>query len=115
MELINWSAAKLLFDVLQALFMGGVAVYVYWTNKHRATGTAITEVNERLDDVDKHVSRLEQTLENRPGYSEIDKLRGEMAGMNRSVGELAVQVQASNALLNRLHEYLLTEKRGTDK
>ena len=83
-----------------------------WRRCHEnsATSTAIREVHIRLDEVDKHVSRLEQTLENRPGFSEIDKLRGEMAGMNRSVGELATQVQASNALLNRLHEYLLTEK-----
>ena len=108
--MINWDAAKVLFDVSQALFMAAVAAYVDWTNKHRATGTAIKQVNERLDDVDKHISRLEQTLDNRPGYSEIDQLRAEMATMNRGVAELAASMNASNALLNRLHEYLLTEK-----
>ncbi|ASK20687.1 DUF2730 family protein [Vreelandella venusta] len=108
--MINWDAAKVLFDISQALFMAAVAAYVYWTNKHRATGTAIKQVNERLDDVDKHISRLEQTLENRPGYSEIDQLRSEMATMNRGVAELSASMNASNALLNRLHEYLLTEK-----
>lgn len=110
MELINWAAAKLLFDVTQALFMAGVAVYVYWTNKHRATGTAITQVNDRLDEVDKHVSRLEQTLENRPGYSEIDALRSELAEMNRGMAQISAQMQSTTALLGRLHEYLLTEK-----
>ncbi|GEK71582.1 MULTISPECIES: DUF2730 family protein [Halomonas] len=110
MEGINWTAAKVLFDVAQALFMAGVAFYVWWTNKHRATGKAIAEVNGRIDDLDKHVSRIEQTLDNRPGYSEIEQLRTEMATMNRGVAELAAQMQSSNSLLNRLHEYLLTER-----
>lgn len=109
-EAINWAAAKVLFDVIQALVMVGVAIYVWWTNKHRATSTALRKVNERIDRVDQHVGRLEHTLENRPGYSEIDQLRAEMATMNRGVAELAAQMQASNSLLNRLHEYLLTEK-----
>ncbi|AQU83236.1 MULTISPECIES: DUF2730 family protein [unclassified Halomonas] len=110
MDVINWAAAKLLFDILQALLMCVMAVYIYWLNKHRATGTAISKLNERVDDVDKHLSRLEQTLDNRPGYSEIDQLRSEMATMNRGVAELSASMNASNALLNRLHEYLLTEK-----
>lgn len=108
--MINWDAAKVLFDVSQALFMAAVAAYVYWTNKHRATGTAIKQVNERLDDVDKHISRLEQTLDNRPGYSEIEALRGDLAEMNRGMAQVNAQMQSTTALLNRLHEYLLTEK-----
>ncbi len=110
MEITNLWDARFLFNVVQALFMIGVSIWVWIATRHRATGTAIKQVNERVDETNKHVSRLEQTLENRPGYSEIEKLRAEMAGMNRSVGELAMQVHASNALLNRLHEYLLTEK-----
>jgi len=110
MDGINWSAAKVLFDVFQAACMVAVSAYVWWSNRHRATSSAIRQVNTRLDEVDRHVSRLEQTLDSRPGYGEIDKLRAEMATMNRGVAELAAQMQASNSLLNRLHEYLLTEK-----
>lgn len=110
MDSIDWTAAKFLFDVLQALFMAGLGFYVWWANKHRATGKAIAEVNGRIDDLDKHVSRIEQTLDNRPGYSEIEQLRTEMATMNRGVAELAAQMQSTTSLLNRVHEYLLTEK-----
>ncbi|NVF15982.1 MULTISPECIES: DUF2730 family protein [Vreelandella] len=110
MELINWAAAKLFFDIAQAVLMGGVAVYVWWTNRTRATGTAITQVNKRIDEVDKHVSSLEQTLENRPGYTEIEALRSELAEMNRGMAQISAQMQSTTALLNRLHEYLLTEK-----
>lgn len=110
MEITNLWDARFLFNVVQALFMLGVSIYVWLATRHRATGSAIKQVNKRIDETDKHVSRIEQTLENRPGYSEIEKLRGDLGRMNRSVGELATQVHSSNALLNRLHEYLLTEK-----
>lgn len=110
MESIDWNAAKVLFDVAQALFMAGVAAYVWWTNKHRATSTAIAEVNSRIDAVDKHVARMEQTLESRPGYGEIEVLRTELAEMNRGMAQISAQMQGTSALLNRLHEYLLTEK-----
>lgn len=110
MEITNLWDARFLFELTKNTFLLAVGIYVWWTTRNRATSTAIRDVHIRLDEVDRHVSRIEQTLENRPGYSEIEKLRGEMAGMNRSVGELAMQVHASNALLNRLHEYLLTEK-----
>tara|TARA_B100000700_G_scaffold243998_1_gene272049 strand:- start:2439 stop:2789 length:351 start_codon:yes stop_codon:yes gene_type:complete len=109
-ESINWAAAKVLFDVVQALFIVGVAVYTWWANKHRATSTALSDVHERLDEVDRHVARIDQTLDSRPGYSEIDTLRSELAEMNRGMAQISAQMQSTTALLNRLHEYLLTEK-----
>lgn len=112
MEAINWAAAKVLFDVLQALFMVLVTIYVWWTNKHRATGTAIRAMNERLDGVDRHVSQLEQAIKHRPRHDDLDKLRAEMAQTNRGLAELGAQLQGTTALLNRLHDYLLQERGG---
>jgi len=110
MEQIDWTAARFLFDVLTTIFMIGVAIYVWWTNRTRATSTALLEVHNRLDDVDRHVSRIDQTLENRPGYSEIEVLRTELSEMNRGMAQINAQMQSTTALLNRLHEYLLAQK-----
>lgn len=110
MGAIDWTAARFLFDLLSALFMGGVAIYVWWTNRTRATGAALGEVHGRIDQVDKHIARIEQTLDSRPGYAEIDVLRSEMATISRGMAEISAQMQSTTALLGRLHEYLLTEK-----
>lgn len=110
MELIDWAGARFFFEVLKNAFLLGVGVYVWWTNRNRATSTAIREVHLRLDEVDRHVSRLEQTLDNRPGYGEIDKLRAEMAEMNRGMAQVSAQLQSTTSLLNRLHEYMLQER-----
>ncbi|ACL72728.1 conserved hypothetical protein [Thioalkalivibrio sulfidiphilus HL-EbGr7] len=110
MELIDWTGARFFFEVLKNAFLLGVGVYVWWTNRNRATSAAIREVHLRLDEVDRHVSRLEQTLDNRPGYGEIDKLRAEMAEMNRGMAQVSAQLQSTTSLLNRLHEYMLQER-----
>lgn len=110
MEGINWSAAKVLFDVGQALFMAGVAAYVWWSNKHRATSSALKAVDTRMDNIDRHITQVENTVSRRPGYGEIDKLRNEMAEMNRTMAQVSAQLQSTTALLNRLHEYTLQEK-----
>lgn len=110
MGAIDWTAARFFFDVITALFMVGVAIYVWWSNRNRATGAAIQDVHARLDQVDRHVARIEQTLDSRPGYAEIDVLRAEMATISRGMAEISAQMQSTTALLGRLHEYLLTEK-----
>ncbi|MGM0913745.1 MAG: DUF2730 family protein [Pseudomonadota bacterium] len=109
-ETIDWNAARFFWDLLSALFMGGVAIYVWWINRTRATGAALREVHGRIDQVDKHIARIEQTLDSRPGYAEIDVLRSEMATISRGMAEISAQMQSTTALLGRLHEYLLTEK-----
>lgn len=110
MEITNLWDARFLFEVVKNAFLLTVAIYVWWTTRNRATGAAIGEVHGRIDEVDRHVQRLEQTLANRPGYGEIDKLRAEMAEMNRGMAQVSAQLQSTTALLNRLHEYMLQEK-----
>lgn len=110
MENIDWTAARFFFDVAQVAFMCGVALYVWWTNKHRATSTALKAVNSRMDKIDRHITQVENTVSSRPGYGEIDKLRSEMAEMNRGMAQVSAQLQSTTALLNRLHDYMLQEK-----
>lgn len=111
MEAVDWSAARLFWDVLQTTIMAVIGIYVWWTGRTRATTHAIKRVDERVTAVDQHVKRLEQTLENRPGYGDLAKLRTEVAQTNRSLGEVSAQLQSTTALLNRLHDYLLQERR----
>lgn len=110
LDAYNWAAIKVLWDVLQGFLVAGVAIYAWWTNKHRATGTAIRDVNHRIDALDRHVTSIEQTVGNQPDYGDLDKLRAEMAQTNRGLAEVSAQLQGTSALLNRLHDYLLQER-----
>ena len=105
--------ARLILDVSQTLITVLVAIYVWWTGRSRATTKAIQAVDRRVDDVDRHLKRLEQTLENRPAYRDLDQLRSEVVKTNRVLAGITAQLQGTTALLNRLHEYLLHEKKET--
>lgn len=102
---IDWTAARFFLDLGLVVFTGGVGIYVWWTSRNRASSEAIRAVDRRVDG-------LEQQLKRRPGFNDLDKLRTEMHGISRGMAEISTQMQSTNALLNRLHEYLLTE-RGT--
>lgn len=111
MNVASIEGARFVWDVMQTSLTAAIGLYVWWTGRTRATTHAIRSVDERVDDVDQHLRRLEQTLENRPGYGDLDNLRGELAQTNRTLEGVSAQLKGTTVLLNRLHEYLLQERR----
>jgi hypothetical protein len=99
------------WDVLQTAIMGVVGVYVWWKSRTAATQAAIEHVDERVDKVGQRLDRVEQTLETRPDHSDVDALRSEIAHTNRKLAEVSAQLVGTVSLLNRLHDYLLQERR----
>lgn len=107
MEIINWSAAKVIFDVLQAVFMGLLAVYVYWLNKHRASQTAIKSTHERIDGVEKKVVNLEHKMERLPNHEDLAKLQEQMTQTNLLLAEISASQKAMARQVNRMDDYLM--------
>lgn len=99
------------WDVLQTAIMGVVGVYVWWKSRTAATQAAIEHVDERVNKVGQRLDRVEQTLETRPDHEDVDALRAEQAVTNRKLAEVSAQLAATVSLLNRLHDYLLQERR----
>ena len=110
MELINWAAAKLLFDVLQALFMGVMAAYVYWLNKHRASQSAIKETHQRIDGVEKQVVNLEHKVERLPDHADLNKLQEQMTQTNLLLAEISTSQKAMARQVNRMDDYLMNNQ-----
>lgn len=112
MDAINWAAAKLLFDILQALFMGAMAIYIYWLNKHRASQTAIKGTHDRIDVVEKKVVNLEHKMDRLPSHEDLNKLQEQMARTNVLLAEINASQKATSAQVNRMNDYLMNQPRG---
>ncbi|MGP9798164.1 hypothetical protein CZ787_14225 [Halomonas citrativorans] len=112
MEPINWAAAKVLFDVLQAAFMGVMAAYIYWLNKHRASQTAIRSTNKRIDNVEKQVVKLEHTVERLPDHGDLTKLQEQMSQTNVLLAEISASQKATAQQVGRMNDYLLNRSGG---
>ncbi|WP_088699705.1 DUF2730 family protein [Halomonas campaniensis] len=109
-EPINWSAAKVAFDVIQAIFTGAVAVYVYLINKHRASQTAIKTTNKRIDSVEKKVDSLEHQLERLPNHEDLNKLQEQMTQTNLLLAEISASQKAMARQVNRMDDYLMNNQ-----
>lgn len=110
MEPINWPAAKVAFDVIQAIFTGAVAVYVYLINKHRASQTAIKTANKRIDGVEKKVVSLEHKLERLPNHEDLAKLQEQMTQTNLLLAEISASQKAMARQVNRMDDYLMNNQ-----
>ncbi|WP_339118486.1 DUF2730 family protein [Halomonas sp. BMC6] len=109
MELFNWNAAKVIFDVMQALLTALMAAYVYWLNKHRASQAAIKGTNDRIDGVERKVVNLEHKVERLPDHEDIEKLQEQMARTNVLLAEISANQKSTSVQVNRINDYLLNQ------
>lgn len=109
---MDFSAARFGWDVLQTMIMSAIGIFVWWKSRTAATKQAIDRVDSRVDRTVSRLSRVEQTLENRPNYGDLDALRSDLAKTNRNLAEVSAQLQGASSLLTRLHDYLLQERRS---
>lgn len=107
---INWDAAKVVWDVGQSAVVVAVSAYVWWTGRNRASESTIREINRRLDGVDGKIVAMEQTIARQPGHQDLEELRDEIAQTNRLLAEIGASQRHMSQLVNRLHDYLLTER-----
>ncbi len=108
---MDLSAARFGWDILQTIITAIIAIYVWWTARTAATKQSIDGVDERVDQVVSRLDRVEHTLEHRPDYGDLEALRQDLAKTNQNLAQVGAQLQNANHLLNRLHDYLLQERR----
>tara|TARA_R110002072_G_scaffold51245_2_gene137399 strand:- start:51 stop:398 length:348 start_codon:yes stop_codon:yes gene_type:complete len=110
MQITNLWDARFLFDVIQAIFTGAVAVYVYLINKHRASQTAIKTTNKRIDGVEKKVVSLEHQLERLPNHEDLAKLQEQMTQTNLLLAKIHAGQEAMARQVNRMDDYLMNNQ-----
>lgn len=107
---INWDAAKVVWDVGQTVVLVVFSGYVWWSNRNRASESTINAINRRLDGVDGKIVSMEQTIARQPGHQDLEELRDEIAQTNRLLAEIGASQRHMSQVVNRLHDYLLTER-----
>ena len=111
---LEWGAWRFGWDLLQGLALVGVAVYTWWQNRQRVTRKSINDVREYADErfrvIDTTIQEIYRAVDGRPEFGHFDELRRELSENNMRLGELAARLEATSTLLNRLHEYLLSER-----
>jgi phosphoglycerate-specific signal transduction histidine kinase len=121
MDLTDWGAWRLGWDVVQGMAIAGVALYTWWQNRQRVSTKLINAVRAacmsrvdvtegRVDRIESRLHQIDRSIDARPEFEHFDDLRRELSDSNQKLGELSARLDATTRLLDRLHEYLLTER-----
>lgn len=100
------------FQVLQFLMTGGVAVYVYLSNRDKVTNDRIGKLEDDIDDKfgtqGERISRIEAISGTAPDHKDIAKVYNSIntlsATVNQLVGENRGQSDTLKLILNQITE-----------
>lgn len=106
-ESVNWGAARVAWELISALAVVVFTAALWWIRRWSASSAAIRDVNSRIDGVERHIERVEQTVENMPAHSDIERLRVEQAKTNELLAEIRAGQRSTTTQVNRLYDYML--------
>lgn len=75
-------------------------IYTWWSNREKATRSAIDRVEER-------VVRLEEDLRHRPSGPEITELRTQLGSLHSDLQELVGSFRGVQRAVDLMHQHLL--------
>ncbi|SFT73987.1 hypothetical protein [Halomonas saccharevitans] len=110
-ESIDWTMARFFFDLVQVAGLVGVSVYAWWVNRTRATGQAIGEINERVDELERRVDGVDHDLRHRPGTKELRDLWRKLDETNQGLAHAASTNEALGKQLSLVHQHLLEQRK----
>ena len=102
---LNYSALRLLWDILQSI---GVLVVIVWNiidRRRRQNSEGIDQVKEDFKGLNSRVQKLETNQKQLPNHKDLSEVKTEMAGLKE-------KIDAQNNLLQTIHQFLLTNKKG---
>lgn len=82
---------------------GGVVlsvIYTWWSNREKATRSAIDRVEQR-------VVRLEEDVRHQPSREELHELRGQLSDLHADLQELVGSFKGVQRAVDLMHQHLL--------
>lgn len=102
-ECMETDAWRLIFDVVQFVLTGAIAIYVYLSNKNRITHARISAFEKATDDLfDDQESRLvalETTIRYLPVQSDVGKLGEALGRVGGDVRVVRAEVEGVRELI----------------
>lgn len=116
--MIDYTAARFWFDVVQIVWAIAVSLYVWHSNRQRATKDAINRVEQKhIADVDKIEARLqehgdrilraEQQIDHLPNHDKLGQVHYRIDQLGQGVKGMEGQLEQINHTLHLIQEHLL--------
>lgn len=122
MDAIDYNAGRFWFDLVKVAWAIGVSIYVYQSNRQRATKDAINRVEQkhdadvkrledRLQEYGNRVLKLEQQVMHLPNHEKIGQVHYRIDQLGQGVKGMEGEMKQMNHTLAIIQEYLLKENK----
>lgn len=111
---MNYQALAFWFSFVQWIFTLAIALYVFFSNRQKATTKEIQKLDGRLDEHQDRLTRAEERLKQLPGSGETNRLSVQMQKLDGDIGRLREEISGVRsglkpftASVSRIEDYLL--------
>lgn len=109
--MMDYTAMRFWFDVLQVLGYLALGTYVWLSNRNRVTNARISKLEDDMDSrLDVHadrLTRLEVHAGAAPTHGDLNRLHKRLDIINGELKSLAGESAAARRTLDLIHDYLL--------
>lgn len=107
---INYTAWRFWMDFALIAWAAGVAVYVWWVNRTRATQASIDAVGIQVSTLADRVRQLEADVEHLPGKADLERIHARIDDVAGSVREVAGELRPLARQLSMIIEHMVRDK-----
>ncbi len=100
---INFTAARLAWDILQSLCLLGLFIWTVIDRRRAANSTGISQMVRDMHRLERRVQKLEDALANLPTHHDLNTIKVEMA-------RLTTQIKGLDHKLEVIHQYILNRE-----
>ena len=105
---------KFAFQILQFLLTGGLAIYVYLSNKDKVTNDRITTLEGNINDTSgnhgQRIAKLEARIDKSPTHDDLANLHEKINEVSGQMKELRGEFSGARNTLQLIHETLMERK-----
>lgn len=108
---MNYDAIKIWVDIAQFAITGAIGIYIYLVNRGDATNRRITDLekshDERLDQHQSRISKLEEALEHMPTHNDLSGLKTDIASLKSETHGQTELLKRLEATVSRISDWLI--------
>lgn len=111
---MDHEAAKFWFDVIQTALIAVIGIMNWLNNRQRVTNATIAtlegHIDERQDDHNQRLTRVEQDIKHAPKTSDLAKIYERLNAVDGGFNQMKGEIHGISTTLNLIHHYLLDKK-----
>ncbi|MCW7552575.1 DUF2730 domain-containing protein [Endozoicomonas gorgoniicola] len=102
---MDYGAARFWWDVVQSLALLALFIWTALDKRRQKNTQGIDAVRESQKKQDRRIQRLEDNQERLATHEDLSDIKSDLSGLQE-------KITAQNNLLQTIHQFLLTNKKG---